>query len=304
MIKRIFIFSKILMVIQINCFAKVFVPSGDGFIEKVVNVEKETVPNVCEYLGYNFEQSYVYMDFDKWGGEVFAVAFEVFTESIICVITIDELASLSYEKVNDYLIKFSFENEYNASNTESILNKGIINRTLTSNFFEDIFLKSSIDKNGSFIIPEIGYELHFTNGILTRFNSTDGLNKWAKEWKSTNMTLFLKYEESAKKYWGNNNAKILNEINVQADAYSRIPKNEYIEFHRNKEGMINYKMLLVAHFNEKINLTEFKEINFGRYEFIDEFNDVSGYIRTTYRINKVLFTFDKNGKLVNSYTMK
>ena len=98
---------------------------------------------------------------------------------------------------------------------------------------------------------------------------------------------------------------IKNEINIQADAFSRMPlgvQNEYIKFYTNDGGTVNYKILLVAHYKEKINLQKFKIINKGRYELSNEFNDQGNYKRTTYRVNKGLYTFDKNEKLVNSYT--
>ena len=62
--------------------------------------------------------------------------------------------------------------------------------------------------------------------------------------------------------------------------------------------------MLVAHYNEKITLNEFKEINYKRYELVNEFNNVDGYKRTTYKVNDALFTFDEKGKLVNSYISK
>jgi hypothetical protein len=61
-------------------------------------------------------------------------------------------------------------------------------------------------------------------------------------------------------------------------------------------------MLLVAHYDEILNLKDFKKINKGRYELSNEFNDEENNKRTTFRVNKGLYTFDENGKLLNSYT--
>lgn len=304
--KKLQILSSIL-ILALNSQAKVFVPFEDGFVEKQVNVEKKSINNICKFLGYNTEQSHSYMDFDKIGGDIITVIFKTFTESVICVITNDEVEVLSKEEVNKYLINFSFSEEYDAYQIESILSDGIKNNSLTSDFFEEIFVVSSIEKNGSYTAPIIGYELKFTNGKLSSFNSSDGLNKWAKEWKNKNPSVYSKYEQEANKFWGEDKNKILNEINVQADAYARTPDaagNEYTNFHRTLGGVVNYKMLLVAHYNEKINLSEFKEVNYGRYEIVDEFNESGGYKRTTYKVNEALFTFNETGELVNSYTSK
>ncbi len=258
-------------------------------------------------MGYNTDQIHNYMDLDKLDGNITAVIFKIFSESIICVITNDSIKSLSKNDVNKYLSKFSFKEEFDSYETESILSEGIKNKSLTVKFISEIFNKSNVGANGSFIATEIGYELKFKNNILVGYKSSDGLNRWAKEWKSNNLEIFESYRMTAKKYWGKNEPKILNEINTQADAYARTPKgagNEYLEFHRNGEGIINFKMLLVTHYNEKINLSEFKEINFGRYQIVNEFNDPNGYKRTTYQVDKSMYTFDEKGKLINSYTSK
>jgi hypothetical protein len=68
------------------------------------------------------------------------------------------------------------------------------------------------------------------------------------------------------------------------------------------KGTINFKMLLVAHYNTPMTLKEFKEVNHGRYELSDEFNSPDGYKRTTYKLNKTLYTFSEKGVLINSFT--
>ena len=60
---------------------------------------------------------------------------------------------------------------------------------------------------------------------------------------------------------------------------------------------------MVAHYNEPISLSEFKDINFGRFDLIDEFTE-GNYKRTTYKVNQTYFTFSENGKLENTYTSK
>lgn len=286
--------------------AQVFVPFGDEFVEKKVNVEKKSINNICKYLGYNKDQTHTYFNFDKLGGEIKAIIFEVFTESIICVITDEKVKNLTKSKVNNYLTNFIFSKEYDSYSVESILSDGIENKSLTSEFCSKIFSNSLIKTNSIVVVPQIGYELEFKNGILSSFKSSDGLNKWAKEWKINNPEFYNMFESAASLHWGNDNPKILNEINIQADAYSRIPDgagNEYVNFHSNDDGTINFKMLLVAHYNEPIKLTEFKEINKGRYNLVNEFNE-GIYKRTTYQVNQTYFTFGEDGSLINSYTSK
>ena len=122
----------------------------------------------------------------------------------------------------------------------------------------DIFNMKDIDRNGSFNASSIGYELFFKNGILVNYKSSDGLNKWSREWKISKISVFDSYYREAQYYLKEDVNAIIYEINEQADAFSKIPYgnlNEYIDFHKTKFGNVNYKMLMVAHYNEKIEIT-------------------------------------------------
>jgi len=288
-----------------NTFAEVFVPSGDEFIEKSVQVESKTINNIARYFGYHSDHILAYTNYGNLDHDISVVLFENFTENIICVITKSTVNHLTKDKVDDYLSKFSFNKEYDGYYVENALNSAIRNKTMTTEFFETIFKVSNIDKNGSYLATNIGYELFFANGYLSRFKSSDGYNKWARKWREENSDYFNKYIAHAEKYLSGDTNKIKNEINVQAEAYSRTPhggRNEYAKFHVNEDGLINFKMLLVAHYDEVIDLLEFKKINLGRYEVLSDFNTPEGYKRTTYKVNKALFTFDTDGKLISSYT--
>jgi len=200
---------------------------------------------------------------------------------------------------------FNLKKDLSTYSIESYLKDGVANKSLSLKFLSEVFNVNGIDKNGSFIANSIGYELKFKDEILVEYNSSDGLNKWSREWKNSRPKTFSSYFDEAKYYFKNDEASIINEINIQADAFSRLPNgnlNEYIKFHKTDFGNINYKMILIAHYNEKIELEDFKKLNYGRYKLTDEFTDKNGYKRTTYKLNKTLCTFDENGILVNTYT--
>lgn len=283
---------------------KTFVPKGNGYVPVEIKVEKKSMNNICKYLGYNSEQFYSYNDFYHKESKVISIAFKVFTDDIICIITEDTVDSITQKDVDKYLLNFNLSDEFDSYDIESALEDGVKYKSLTKKFLSEIFNKSLSLNENSFIAMKIGYELHFENEILTNYNTSDGLNKWAKGWKNEMLERYKKYYKVASLY-NDNQMDIINEINIQADAFSRIPygvQNEYIKFHMTDEGTVNYKMLLVAHYKVKINLQEFKAINNGRYKLSNEFNDQDGYKRTTYRVNNGLYTFDENGKLVNTYT--
>ena len=283
---------------------KVFVPIANSYEQIDIDFEGKSINEICDYLGYNKDQFYSYTDFHGENIKIIAVIFKVFTDEIICVLTEDTVQSLYKGNVERYLMNFNLKDDFDSYDIESTLEDGVKNRSLSKEFLSDIFNQSdSLGKN-SFIAEEIGYELYFKNGMLIEYRPSDGLNKWAKGWKNEVPGRYRKYYAIAARY-NNDEKDILNEINIQADAFSRIPngvRNEYIKFHTNSDGTVNYKMLMVAHYNEKINLREFKNINKGRYELSSEFNNQDNYTRTTFRVNNGLYTFDEKGKLVNSYT--
>ncbi|WP_148307494.1 hypothetical protein [Cellulophaga baltica] len=283
---------------------KVFVPKTNGYQPVEINIEKRSINNLCNYLGYNSDQFYTYSNRDIKNSKVFIIIFKVFTDDIICVLTDENVTDLHETDVSNYLKNFNISKALNSYEIESKLSDAVKNKSLTSKFLAEVFNQDPNSVEESIIALSIGYELHFTNGILTKYNTSDGLNKWGKMWKNEMFSTFNKYKKSAERY-RDNELNIIQEINIQADAFSRTPEgvlNEYIKFHTNADGTVNYKMLLVAHYKEKITLKEFKEINKGRFTISTEFNDRDEYKRTTYKVNNGLYTFDGNGNLINTYT--
>lgn len=283
---------------------KTFVPKDNGFEEVEISDEQKSIKDICKYLGYNSDQFYNYFDTDIEDSKIVMVIFKVFTDEIICVFTEDTVKSLNETDISKYLTNYNFNKAFNSYEIESTLSDGVRNKSLTKEFLEGVFKQNNSAKDQPIIALSIGYELHFKNGILAKYNTTDGFNKWSKMWKNELPSTFNDYKKSAEKYW-DDKLKVIEEINTQSDAFSRVPDgvlNEYIKFHTNSDGTINYKMLLVAHYKEKITLSEFKKINKGRFSLSTEFNDKDEYKRTTYKVNNGLYTFDGNGILVNTYT--
>ncbi|WP_396637389.1 hypothetical protein [Maribacter sp. R77961] len=282
---------------------KTFVPKENGFVPVEIKVEKKSINNICKFLGYNSEEFYTYNDYDLKDSKVFIVIFKSFSDQLVCVLTDDNIESITQKDVDNYLVNFNLKDDFDSYDIESTLEDGVKNKSLSKKFMSEVFNNQTANAN-SFIAMDIGYELHFTNGVLSSYKPSDGLNKWAKSWKNEMPERYRQYYNEASSYQTNEN-DILNELNIQADAFANTHNgvmNEYIKFHTNNNGTVNYKMLLVAHYNESINLQEFKMINKGRYDLSNEFSDQDSYKRTTYRVNNGLYTFDENGKLINSYT--
>jgi hypothetical protein len=267
---------------------KTFVPENDSYKSVEIDIEPKSIINIVKFLGYNSDQFYTYFNSNEMNSEIVVVVFKVFTDEVICVLTDDTVESITKREVDKYLSDFNLEDEFDSYTIENTLKNGIENQSLSKKFMSEIFGQPVT--NNSLIVGQIGYELHFNDSVLVDYNSSDGLNKWAKMWKNEQPSTYRDYKKAASKYW-DNESRILNEINIQAEAFANVPG-----------GTINFKMLIVAHYNQKITLNKFKLINSGRYELASEFNDDDNYKRTTYRLNKTLYTFDENGNLVNTYT--
>jgi len=283
---------------------KAFIPKGNDFVPVDVNIKQPSINDISKFLGYNSDQFYTYDDFSVKGSKVFIVVFKVFTDDIIFAVTEDTVSSINKTDVQIFLVDFNQKKEFGSYEIENTLADGVKNKSLSKKFLSEIFDSNSNKNDESIIAIEIGYELNFSNGVLKSYNTTDGLNKWGRMWKNELPSTYRKYLNIAKMY-SDKQADIINEINIQADAFARTPQgvqNEYLKFHSNADGTVNYKMLLVAHYDEEISLSQFKKINIGRYELSTEFNNEDNYKRTTYRLNNTLYTFDENGNFVNSYS--
>lgn len=199
--KNIFL-GLVLMLITSISYGKVFVPQNGSFIEKTINIENKSIRNVVKYLGYNSDQFYTYSNSDAGDTGILLVVFKIFTNQIICIITDESVEKLSAERMEKYLLKFDLKKEFDSYTIESKLNEGIKNKSLTSDFLAKVLNLENPEPNGTLYASSIGYNLEFRQGIIVKFYSSDGLNKWAKQWKVENYELYKSYEDAAKKYWG------------------------------------------------------------------------------------------------------
>lgn len=282
----------------------VFVPTLDGFKEYTGPIERGSFNDVTESMGYHIDQIEIYYDFDsRYKSLIHGVAFEVFSDNIAFVLTKDTVRNLSRVIVNRYLKKFSLSKVFDSYNVENILERGIENRSLSTDFLTKVLLIRNSQENGIFHIDSIGHYLIFSGGYLSDYVSSDGLNKWAKDWKESNPSLLNRYVEDSRKWWGNDQFKMVeSEINAQADAFASIPggwRNEFIDLHRTPANTVNFVMLQVCHHSKPISLDKFKEINYGRCKEFDT-NLTSNFTR--YQVGRIIYTFSLDGQLVEAVT--
>ena len=277
----------------------IFTPKGNEFIELEGDFLEKSINQVSEHLGYNYEMFSTY--FSTENEDIYSVVFEQFTTNIIYVRTKKTVTKLSKNTVNKYLKDFDFDFIYSAYNVNDILKDGIENRSLSSEFLCRVLGLPEITNNGIANCEKFGLYLHFIDGLLVDFQSADGLNEWAKEWKNINPHFIEEYEKEAKRYWGNNTQKIIAEINIQADAYSDVPsalQNTYLSLHKNSFGNYNFFNLLIAHYDKQVSIDEFKSVNHGRFEVLKSSNDIKRL-----KVGKFIYEFSEDGNILDSYAV-
>lgn len=276
-----------------------FVPKGTGF-EELKTLQNVSLNDVSNQLGYNPDMVHTYINFDFGGPKVIhAVVFEIFTSKIIFVSTINEIDRLSRSDVDRYLKNFDVEEVFDPLTTEGIFEDGISNKSLSSEYLSRTLGLNDIVQNGVLSSDRLGLHLYFINGILTDIQTSDGLNQWAKDWKKLNPEFIEGYQKEAEHYWGKSQTReILREINAQAEAWADLPfpdKNPYCDLHKSIFGNVNYVNVLMAHYQKDISLSEFLNLNKGRYKEVS---------KKQYNVGNFLFGFDENGMFLNASQLK
>ncbi|MDQ0064172.1 hypothetical protein [Chryseobacterium lathyri] len=245
----------------------IFVPSGNGFVEYTGDVGTGSIISLNNIFGYNDDQLYsIFASENK--SKIWAIEIEVFTRNIAFIMVDTKVTHLTQKDVNKYLRGFSVSKEFNALKVHDILSTAVENESFSNEFLSKVLSLNNISRNGMFYSEKIKTYLYFTNGILTNFQVDDGLMPYSRHLQEVNKTVFTWISELAYKYWPNDDFKAKREINIQCEAWSRIPNtfgNQFINLHRTENGGANLHMLLVCHYGYRINFTQFHEINHNRF---------------------------------------
>jgi hypothetical protein len=297
--------NKLVSLRKFGC--NIFVPEKLGFVELVEY--PPSFDGLYRQLGYHRDQLHPYImgyEGKNYDFEIHEVMVEIFTKNIVLVNTGKKVTKIDKEQVNYFLRDFDYDVEYHPCNIPSILETGIQSKSLSIEYLTRILNLVNSEPNGVAFAKALGLNLYFNNGILVNFQPPESFNMKAWEWKQLAPDTFLKYENEARLYWGNNRNKIINELNIQAEALDKVPdgvKNKFVDFHRTKFRLINFLMLLVCHYNYKITLPEFLEINHGRYEEVNQSFSYRSDIKK-YRLGLFTYEFLTDGILHNFYLNK
>ncbi|NOS94057.1 MAG: hypothetical protein HOP30_19240 [Cyclobacteriaceae bacterium] len=274
-----------------------FIPEKNGFREFTGNLEDGSFNGMSRHLGYHPDHVHIYFGDFNSEFEIQQVAFEIFTDNIIFIYTKKTVREISDKKLKFFLRDYKIQTEYDSIVSEGLLRTGIENKSMSFAFLKKVLgLKTDLDEGGIVFSERLGLYLYFSGGILVDLGTADGLNEWAKHIRNINPELFGAYLEVAKKYWGNKIGMVQDEINIQAEAFANTPhgfNNQFLELHRVELGTVNFLMLLVCHYGQKITEEQFTKINVGRYSLLDVDTNA------TYRYKDFILTFGLNGELIS-----
>jgi len=270
----------------------IFVPADGGFKELTDTVANRSIIGISNYLGYHEDQVYTYHTDYNENEDIMNVIFEIFTNKIVFILAKSTCLKVSNRDVSHRIRGFRWEEEYDSYTVNDTLEKGVANKSLTLDFLARVLNFDGVEPTGIYPVKSIGCYLYFNDGLLTDFKSLDGLNTWAKYFQQLNPTTITLQETHARKYWGNDPAKIIQEVNAQSDALAAVPElfqNQFALLHKTATGTINFVMLLVCHYNRPIGLAEFLQINHGRYQQING---------SVYRLGHFIYEFSENSDLL------
>jgi hypothetical protein len=266
-----------------------FIPLNGRYVEYNSPKGNGSFVDIVAALGYHPDQVYWPAIFES-REKIHTITFEVFTRNIVFIATEKSKTYISEKDIKKFLGNFSVTKQFTILEIEDILNKGVSNASLTTDFLARVLKLDNIAKNGFFYSEKIKTYLYFTDGKLSNFQSDDGLFPYARHLKQVNKTVFNWLAELAYKYWPNNDFQAQKEINLQCEAWANIPDafgNEFIPLHRTENGGANLHMIRVCHYEYPISLSEFKEVNHGRFQQFESENEIN-----IFKCGNFIYCFD------------
>jgi len=278
----------------------IFKPSNGGFAEYKGDIGNGSINDIRSILGYHADQVYG-RGLGNGNDKINYVCFEIFTRNVVFVRTSKKVTFITQRDIDKSLGKFSVSKHFDRKEISDRLSDGIDNCSMSIGFMAKVLSLKDVSRNGMFYSEKIKTYLYFTEGFLTDFHFDDGLFPYAKDLKAVNPTVYNWIAGIAYKYWPNNDFQAIKEINTQCEAWANIPEafgNEFIPLHRTENGGANLHMIRVCHYNYPINISQFKEINHGRFETLD---DEQGNPR--FKCGKFTYLFDQNSEMLISTSL-
>ena len=231
----------------------VYVFKDGNYVKSSYNMKGKSLNDLITFLGYNPGMFYVWSIRDCNIG----VCFKILSSDIICLISDKDLGSnIDQVKINRILNdnNYKYREAYSNYQMESDLDDGIEGKYLTVSFIEDVTHQKI--QNNQIKDALNGYVYSFKDGIMVSYTSSDGYNKWAKEYK--NSYVFQRIKRNAELHH-KNKKDIIDEINMQFEYMANIAYSE-IDKVRNPRYNYNYALLYVDIYCPQIKLSDFNKI--------------------------------------------
>lgn len=251
--KKLFTFLFLFSVFYAFSMPKLYVSRNGSFVKSSYSLQGKSLNNIMSYLGYKKGTFYTW---DAKYNDI-TICFKILCKEIVCIISNEDLGTnISDEKVTRILNDngFAYEDAYNTYQLESDLENGIKGHYLTASFVEDV--TGNQLRNGEIEDELNGYIYSFKNGVMISYKSSDGYNKWAKEYKDREWFLYVK--ENAERFFSNKD-DIIAEINMQCDYYASIDIEQLYKG-SNSRYNYNFALLYIDLYCPKIKIDEFNKI--------------------------------------------
>lgn len=276
----------------------IFVYDNGVYREYKADVGNGSINAISIALDYNLNEVHSYFLSEGASEKIHHIVLEVFSRNVVFVLTHKHITFITDKDIRKGMTGFSYDYEYSPSRVHDILTVGVENGTLGIDFLSEVLSIKNTANFGLFYAKKIRTYLQVTNGVLTDFQFDDGFSTGARQLKSANQTVFDAISEIAKRHRPNDIFMQTREINQQSEAWAMVPGargNEYCRLHRYPNGGINFYMLMVCHYDQYITEEEFRNINFGRYDWDKSWKGIG----RKYNCGHFTFQFSPDGALLD-----
>lgn len=264
-----FISLLVLLHCVLTCFGlNVLVPKGEGFKKTTFPKMYMSANNIAKHFGYAPVCFYTYYN------RSFNFLFKAFSEDIICITAPDDVVDLTSEEVIELLDSFNYSECFNIYTRFSTLKHRPNYKYLTKKFFINALGldPQNYIKQNTIVDEKNGFIYRFKNGILSDWESIDGYNVWAAEFREQDPELFNQVYKFAKEVSGNNSQNCVRIVNLLFDGYANIDFTMCSEldsgFYIGDSSVLNYAIYSVIQRHRRIKLDDFLFITFNEAEEI------------------------------------
>lgn len=262
----------------------IYILENSNLVELEIAPGNGSINSIIESIGFSPNQVKTVLTFDSIKIEV--IGFKIFSREVLFAVSKNNRI-ISLEDILKEKNQIDWSFEYSSLNVEEILNDGIEAQNLSFDFLKEV-LDLTKENTNLYKSEKFDLYLHFENNLLNAYSSSEWDNSSSKYLKGLSASMYNKMVKEAKDYH-DNDIDAMQEVNNQSSSILVIPKameNEFIKFHIKPTGNINFYNLLITHYTQDCELTDFIFMNKGRYKqldilkyeagnFIYEFNDLN-----------------------------